>query len=88
MTIPASWLPVVLGPETAAALDNIQKVLEAAGFDLKDVVSVTVFLADIHDFPDMNKVYKSVVPEPKPARATIRAAAWSIMPELRSRPSP
>ena len=64
-----------IGPETAAALDNIQKVLKAAGFELKDVVSVTVFLADIHEFPDMNKVYKSVMPDPKPARATIQAAA-------------
>jgi len=64
-----------VGPETTATLENIQKVLKAAGFDLKDVVSVTVYLADIHEFPDMNKVYKSVMPEPKPARATIQAAA-------------
>jgi|GEM_PF-376947 2-iminobutanoate/2-iminopropanoate deaminase len=64
-----------IGPETSAALDNIQKVLKAAGFELKDVVSVTVYLADIHEFPDMNKVYKSVMPDPKPARATIQAAA-------------
>jgi 2-iminobutanoate/2-iminopropanoate deaminase len=64
-----------ISPETTAALDNIQKVLKAAGFELKDVVSVTVFLADIHEFPDMNKVYKSVMPDPKPARATIQAAA-------------
>jgi 2-iminobutanoate/2-iminopropanoate deaminase len=64
-----------VGPETTAALDNIQKVLKAAGFELKDVVSVTVYLADIHEFPDMNKVYKSVMPDPKPARATIQAAA-------------
>jgi len=64
-----------IGPETAAALDNIQKVLKAAGFELKDVVSVTVYLADIHEFPDMNKVYKGVMPDPKPARATIQAAA-------------
>jgi 2-iminobutanoate/2-iminopropanoate deaminase len=64
-----------IGPETTAALENIQKVLKAAGFDLKDVVSVTVYLADIHEFPDMNKVYKSVLPDPKPARATIQAAA-------------
>jgi 2-iminobutanoate/2-iminopropanoate deaminase len=64
-----------IGPETAAALENIQKVLKAAGFELKDVVNVTVFLADIHEFGDMNKVYKSVMPEPKPARATIQAAA-------------
>jgi len=64
-----------IGPETTAALSNIQKVLKAAGFELKDVVSVTVYLADIHEFPDMNKVYKSVMPDPKPARATIQAAA-------------
>lgn len=64
-----------IGPETTAALENIQKVLKAGGFELKDVVSVTVYLADIHEFPDMNKVYKSVMPDPKPARATIQAAA-------------
>ncbi len=64
-----------IGPETTATLDNIQKVLKAAGFEWKDVVNVTVYLADIHEFPDMNKVYKSVMPDPKPARATIQAAA-------------
>jgi 2-iminobutanoate/2-iminopropanoate deaminase len=63
-----------IGPETKATLDNIEKVLKAAGFDLKDVVSVTVYLADIHEFADMNKVYKSFMPDPKPARATIQAA--------------
>jgi 2-iminobutanoate/2-iminopropanoate deaminase len=64
-----------IGPETKAALDNIEKVLKAGGFELKDVVSVTVYLADIHDFAEMNKVYKAVMPNPKPARATIQAAA-------------
>jgi 2-iminobutanoate/2-iminopropanoate deaminase len=64
-----------IGPETTAALENIQKVLKAAGFDLKDVVSVTVYLADIREFGDMNKIYKSVMPDPKPVRATIQAAA-------------
>ena len=64
-----------IGPETKAALDKIAKVLKAAGYEMKDVVSVTVYLADIHDFPEMNKVYKTVLPDPKPARATIQAAA-------------
>ena len=64
-----------IGPETKAALDNISKVLKAAGYELKDIVSVTVYLSDIHDFAEMNKVYKSVLPDPKPARATIQAAA-------------
>jgi 2-iminobutanoate/2-iminopropanoate deaminase len=64
-----------IAAETKAALDNIGKVLKAAGLEMKDVVSVTVYLADIHDFPEMNKVYKGVLPDPKPARATIQAAA-------------
>jgi 2-iminobutanoate/2-iminopropanoate deaminase len=64
-----------IGPETTAALENIEKILKAAGFERKDVVSVTVYLADIHEFGDMNKVYKGVMPDPKPVRATIQAAA-------------
>lgn len=64
-----------IGPETTATLENIQKVLKAAGFELKDVVSVTVYLADIHEFAEMNQVYKNVMPDPKPARATVQVAA-------------
>jgi 2-iminobutanoate/2-iminopropanoate deaminase len=64
-----------IAAETKAALDNIEKVVKAAGFEMKDIVSVTVYLADIKEFPEMNKVYKGVMPDPKPARATIQAAA-------------
>jgi 2-iminobutanoate/2-iminopropanoate deaminase len=64
-----------IGPETAAALERIQKIVKAAGFEMKDIVNVTVFLADIHEFPEMNKIYKGVMPDPKPARATVQVAA-------------
>ena len=64
-----------IGPETQAALAKIDKIVEAAGFELKDIVSVTVYLADIHEFSEMNQAYKSVIPDPKPARATVEAAA-------------
>ena len=64
-----------IGPETQAALANIERVVKAAGFELKDIVSVTVYLSDIHEFGDMNKVYRGIMPDPKPARATIQAAA-------------
>jgi 2-iminobutanoate/2-iminopropanoate deaminase len=64
-----------IAAETKAALENVQRVIKAAGFDLKDIVSVTVYLADIHEFGDMNQVYKNFLPDPKPARATIQAAA-------------
>ena len=61
--------------ETKVALANVEKVLKAAGFEMKNIVSVTVFLADINDFAAMNKVYRDVMPDPKPVRSTIQAAA-------------
>jgi 2-iminobutanoate/2-iminopropanoate deaminase len=64
-----------ISAETQAALANIERVVKSAGFELKDIVSVTVYLADIHEFGDMNQVYKSVMPDPKPARATVQVAA-------------
>jgi len=64
-----------IAAETKATLENIQKVLKTAGFEMSDIVSVTVYLADIQEFGDMNKVYKEIMPNPKPARATIQAAA-------------
>ena len=68
-------LPGGITPETKGALQNIEKVIKAAGFQMKDIVSVTVYLADIHEFGDMNAVYRTIMPDPKPARATIQAAA-------------
>jgi 2-iminobutanoate/2-iminopropanoate deaminase len=61
--------------ETRAALETIAKVVKTAGFQMKDIVSVTVFLSDIKDFDEMNKVYKSILPDPKPARATVQVSA-------------
>ena len=68
-------VPGGISVETKTALENIEKVLKAAGYDKKDIVSVTVYLADIHEFADMNKVYREFMPDPKPARATIQAVA-------------
>jgi 2-iminobutanoate/2-iminopropanoate deaminase len=67
-------VPGGIGAESQAALARIQDIVRAAGFDLKDIVSVTVYLADIRDFPEMNQAYKAVMPDPKPARATVQVA--------------
>ena len=60
--------------ETKVTLANLEKVAKAAGFEMKDIVSVTVYLADIKEFAAMNKVYKDVMPDPKPVRTTIQVA--------------
>jgi 2-iminobutanoate/2-iminopropanoate deaminase len=67
--------PGGIGPETQAALENIKKIVESAGLKMTDVVSVNVYLADLADFGEMNKVYKTFFPEPRPARATVQVAA-------------
>jgi len=64
-----------IGPQTEAALGAIKKIVEQAGFQMSDVVSVTVYMADLSEFGDMNKVYKTFFPEPRPARATVQVAA-------------
>jgi 2-iminobutanoate/2-iminopropanoate deaminase len=60
--------------ETRTTLLNIKKVLDAAGFDVADVVQVTVYLKDIDDFAKMNAVYREFFPDPKPTRTTVQVA--------------
>jgi 2-iminobutanoate/2-iminopropanoate deaminase len=67
--------PGGIGPETQAALENIKKIVTAAGLEMADVVSVTVYIADLAEFGEMNKVYKTFFPEPRPVRATVQVAA-------------
>lgn len=59
--------------QTERVIENIKAVLEAAGADLSQVVRCDIFLKDMNDFEDMNKVYASkFVAEPKPARQTVQ----------------
>jgi 2-iminobutanoate/2-iminopropanoate deaminase len=60
--------------ETRTALENVKKVLDAAGYTPSEVVQVTVYLADVNDFDKMNAVYRTFFPDPKPTRATVQVA--------------
>jgi 2-iminobutanoate/2-iminopropanoate deaminase len=55
--------------EAAQALANLRGILEAAGSGMDRLVKVTVYLADIADWPAVNEVYARDVPEPFPARS-------------------
>ena len=63
-----------IGDQTEATLEHIRQVVTKAGFEMKDVVTVNVYLSDIADFAAMNRVYTTFFPDPKPARTTIQAA--------------
>ncbi|CAH0248739.1 RidA family protein [Roseomonas sp. CECT 9278] len=60
--------------ETRQVLDNLRAVVEAAGFTMADIVSTTVFMADLNEFARMNAVYATYFPTSPPARATVQAA--------------
>jgi|UniRef100_A0A7C3V3L8 2-iminobutanoate/2-iminopropanoate deaminase len=60
--------------QTVQVLENLKAILEAAGLSLKDVVKTTVFLADMADFAEMNRVYSEFFPQKPPARSTVQVA--------------
>jgi 2-iminobutanoate/2-iminopropanoate deaminase len=59
--------------ETRITLNNILRILTAAGASMADVVKCSVFLKDGRDFDEMNKVYAEFFGEAKPARTTVEA---------------
>jgi 2-iminobutanoate/2-iminopropanoate deaminase len=73
---PASgtYTPATIEAETRRTLNNLRAVLEAADMTLENVVSTTVYLADLRDFGAMNAVYTEFFGATPPARATIEAA--------------
>lgn len=60
--------------QTTNAIAAVAKVVKEAGFQMTDVVSVTVYVTDLNDVEKMNEVYKKLMPDPKPARATVQVA--------------
>jgi len=60
--------------QTKRALENVQKIVEAAGSTMANVLKCTVFLADMQEWAAMNEVYTEFVTEPFPSRTTVGVA--------------
>lgn len=67
-------IPEGIAAQTAQSLKNIQAILAEQGMTLADVVKTTVFLADMNDFAQMNKVYGEYFAQPFPARSAVQVA--------------
>ncbi len=61
--------------QTIQVLENIKALLAAADMCLADVVKTTVYLTDMGDFAEMNRVYAEYFPHNPPARVTVQVAA-------------
>jgi reactive intermediate/imine deaminase len=51
---------------------NLAAVAEAAGGSLRNTVRVGVYLSDLAHFDEMDRVYRELFGEPRPARTTIQ----------------
>ncbi|HXF57309.1 MAG TPA: Rid family detoxifying hydrolase [Actinomycetota bacterium] len=75
---PISPMGEVVGSTVAEqarqTLHNIELVLREAGCSRHDVVKVTVYLADIEQYPALNGVYASFFERDFPSRIVIQAA--------------
>lgn len=54
---------------------NLRQVLTSAGAAFPDVLKATVYLANMADFPVLNRIYTAAFGDHKPARSTVQAAA-------------
>lgn len=61
--------------EARQSLTNIKSILAAEGLDMSNVVKVTVLLADISYFAEVNEVYAEFFAQPYPARSAFAVAA-------------
>lgn len=68
--------------QTRQVLANVRAVLESAGASLKDLVSVTVYLADPDLWGRFNEAYKSVLSPPYPTRTAVGASLRGILVEI------
>jgi 2-iminobutanoate/2-iminopropanoate deaminase len=60
--------------QTHQVMKNLAAILKASGSGLDQVVKTTVYLSDLDDFSEFNRIYGEYFGDVKPARATVQAA--------------
>ncbi len=60
-----------ISSQVRQCLENVKTVLEAAGSSMDRALKCTVFLKEIGDYQEMNKVYHSFFTKDPPARSTV-----------------
>jgi 2-iminobutanoate/2-iminopropanoate deaminase len=60
--------------QTRRVMQNLNAVLDAAGYRFDNVVQTQVFLSNLNHYKAMNSVYATYFDERPPARAVVQAA--------------
>ena len=67
-----------IAAETRQALENIKTTLEKYGSSLEHVIKVTVMLADMNEWAEMNKVYVEYFSSNLPARSSFGTSGLAL----------
>ena len=60
--------------QAEVSIKNLEKVLKAGGSDLSKVLKVTIFMKDMNQYTDINKIYSSFFNDDPPAREAIEVS--------------
>lgn len=60
--------------QTKQVLKNIAGLLSDCGATLENIVKTTIFLKNISDFSEVNRIYENAFKSHKPARSTIEVS--------------
>lgn len=68
--------------EFRRTMNNVTRILAAAGCTLADVCQVKSYVKDAADLPEYNKLYREYFKEPFPARTTITNCLGKVKFEM------
>ena len=67
-----------IAEQTAQCIRNMKALLEESGIGLEYVLKTTVYLTDLNDFAEMNRVYGEFFTEPYPARSAAEVSKLAM----------
>jgi len=68
-------VPGGIAEQTKQVLKNLSQLLIVGGSNLNYVIKTTVFMTDLSQFDEVNKIYAQTFGAHKPARSTVQVAA-------------
>jgi 2-iminobutanoate/2-iminopropanoate deaminase len=71
---PDGSTPTIFAQQVRQSLENVKAVVEAAGLTMEHVVYLQVYLEDIQQYGELNKVFAEYFPKTPPARAVLGVA--------------
>ena len=72
LVAPGQLAPGGIAAETRQVCENLKAVLEAAGSSLARGVKVTIYMVDLGELMEMNRVFGEYFPVDPPARTTFQ----------------